>query len=871
MIEYYAKITAVNGNEIHIKDYKTGYTEKLIAMNSKITVLRQRDIDDVPLGTPVIAAVTDDKVMQEMYLTSVYLKAPKYETYGYGERVTAEISAAGDKLTNKFLLSKDKSRRYIIRTKEKEIDINSGVLRPLVFDELEGGFDDLKPGLYGYFKYNDDKTLISAYIEDFFPFTPPYWACVPSGPSGVTLAAMQKSYDKVLSCYDKVKAEVKKLMPVSFSLTPGLAKQNEPVTLNVSVISDKIPNNKLTYYSDYFKNDFSEYSELLLDWNKTADGYKTQITLPSRKNGQHLVKWKCDIGGDIDEYSRSYAVIDSSYTVVMLNNLSCPSLRSKMHEYYMPFSTWEFTPIESISQKYIKSEQTLTQPEYYSNASRECRQYGISPSYLLLYYGWGGYQTREEAPEFQRFVLKANKDIAELCGFDTKYINFGDYGMGRYMVEAAREMGYRYIHSLCTNHHIDGSFGINQLGKPDRPYFISSDDYRKPEREEKPILGFSQLQWNNPLAIKFFSHYCTGCGEFYDCDYTSVQAQENPKQYFSRVYDQLLALYDNAASQVEPYFLQFNFQFENKGYFVKQGNDIIFEYHVEMAKTRNVVFAAHSEVSDFYYNHVTAHPESVMYLPDVYCGMTRGDKPVNYPDTLQLENEELMAVHLRGELLADTLFDYSTFKNYEDCGNMQIPRSKSQWGTVVDPDNIYKYEITPRVADTRDFDVTEVRDANEITVTVNAKRNCRNLTVSLWDIGYSEYGLKIEGDARFVKAVAPYTNQLNGILICNVSKGTNIFKVTFGAEKRIVKANYAELGNVGCKVFERDEVNAYFWNLTPFQGALEIIAEPKREAYYYLSPLSEKKHLVIGKIEIPSNEKLVINGLTLEELKIILK
>ena len=49
---------------------------------------------------------------------------------------------------------------------------------------------------------------------------------------------------------------------------------------------------------------------------------------------------------------------------------------------------------------------------------------------------------------------------------------------------------------------------------------------------------------------------------------------------------------------------------------------------------------------------------SSVYLQDCYSGTTC-DKPTDYPDTLQIENQAFMAVLNRGNNLADTLFDYT--------------------------------------------------------------------------------------------------------------------------------------------------------------------------------------------------------------------
>ena len=106
---------------------------------------------------------------------------------------------------------------------------------------------------------------------------------------------------------------------------PRLLKRGEPVTLTIRVIAEQPPNHKLTFYPQHLREGRDKGAELTLDWRRDTDDqghpvFVAACKLPADQLGNHLIQWRCDIGGDTEDYWRNFAVVNDDSTIVLLND-----------------------------------------------------------------------------------------------------------------------------------------------------------------------------------------------------------------------------------------------------------------------------------------------------------------------------------------------------------------------------------------------------------------------------------------------------------------------------------------------------------------------------------------------------------------------
>ena len=137
----------------------------------------------------------------------------------------------------------------------------------------------------------------------------------------------------------------------------------------------------------------------------------------------------------------------------------------------------------------------------------------------------------------------------------------------------------------------------------------------------------------------------------------------------TRVED-LFSCYLNAAGQTSyPFF--FNCGFEGDDSYKEQ----LVDYFVQDARTWHLTFATPSAVAEFYRRHYKSNPESVLSNVDMFAGLTVNGKPINYEDTIEIENGTYKAIFRKGETLPYVYYDYTMPWSYPDWGNATIPRN----------------------------------------------------------------------------------------------------------------------------------------------------------------------------------------------------
>jgi len=703
-----------------------------------------------------------------------------------------------------------------------------------------------------------------------------------AGPSGVTAADYQAKLDTCFARLAVLLPDLNRLMPVTFNVTPQLVLPGEPVTLQIKALAARKPNSTATVYPDFFHTDMKKSREIFLSWQLTgSEGgcsvYTASATLPSQATGQYFVEWKCDIGGDIDKYSRSYAVCDkhSAVCLYQITTDGKPKPEAVFHKLHIPVDYWAnllyLEPWEHVSAAAV------------SETSRRYREYGDNPGFCLEHYVWGAAQVRREPLDLQLLQIRALEQLVPIFRFDPTNIGAWSYTIGNATYRMLQKEGRFTVTSLCTENHIDGNAEINHWGKPERPYFMSEEDFRKAGPGGKAAtVAFSQVQRLTYLARQ------------YGCDFNIEPANGALNQgagartvpdevYFSRILDFYDALFQMVRCQTGPYFISEGIEFNGSCFGAAEGNRMVVEYAARKARDGNVVFSTTRGVADFYKKHFTRTPESTCYFQDYWAGVMFKDKPIAFADSMSIENATLYSLALRGQLIPEFQYDYTAKWDFPDFGNELLPHRIGDSMAYMIPGKYDKYAATPTCVDTRTFHATRkdavAGSALTINVTVDAKVARKALTLSLWDIprefkkGASWFNAS-EG-ARFVPIVAPYTDNLNGFLIVDVKAGSNSFTLRIDSPPRELKSLDFSIGDyLKGKVYVRNGVTmAYVWNSLPWASTLSLTLPQGKAATVFVAPEGVEQTCRAGEnlFKIPQGRWLRIKGLSGDEIAALSK
>ena len=82
-----------------------------------------------------------------------------------------------------------------------------------------------------------------------------------------------------------------------------------------------------------------------------------------------------------------------------------------------------------------------------------------------------------------------------------------------------------------------------------------------------------------------------------------------------------------------------------------------------------MVFSTGPAVADYYRRHFRETPETTCYQQDYFGGLTKMDKFVGYPDTLEIEGPDFQSLLRAPELLPAYHYDYRQAWDYPAWGN----------------------------------------------------------------------------------------------------------------------------------------------------------------------------------------------------------
>ncbi len=609
------------------------------------------------------------------------------------------------------------------------------------------------------------------------------------------LREIREGVAQVREDYARLHDEIAQLIRVTLTVDRELAHMGEAVTVRIHARSTQRPQPELML-TERIYDDRPVVSRHRLVWRRSGDGYAAVWRWTPRRCGNHLISWTCDIGGDIDTFTRHITVIDNRSVVLMFNSTShgTPRPEPDFHELQIPFSAW-LEPLLFGHRPHA---------EAFASVSRPTRQYGddlnlfifLSGSYVPSELGkpWDIMRPLYDEPEpVQREVLDAYRHFWRMCGFPRPLDTLSSYGIGIKPVSIARALGYTRIGALCADQNWqDGMHRINHWGMPSRPYFISPDDFRKAgPGGPGAMVGFQQCQRQTCLTRDYNCVYSFEGGVALALDVMGGVNRERTVNEMSqsREKDFLECMLQSGGQSGQPLFLCAGIEFNGVWPFMAPCNRQFLEYCAQRTRDSQLVFTTPAALADYMRRKYRSTPESLLYLVDVFAGLTYNDKPPRHPDTLEFENGRFKAIFRHSETLPYVYYDYTYKWDYPDWGNERIERRPN--GYII-PDTDERFQITPLQLDTRNFKVSQsVRaDANGVAVdlTVTASANRRNMTLAVWDLpcaytsDRSRY--RIEGAQRFIPVRAPYTGNLCGIIIADIRKGINQITLTISSSER---------------------------------------------------------------------------------------
>jgi hypothetical protein len=637
-------------------------------------------------------------------------------------------------------------------------------------------------------------------------------------------------FEDIRADYERLKGDIADLIRIRLDLAPELLLPGEEVVLTVEARSAAPPNPTLEVFQDcYQENPTRHVFPLAWKNNRAGQGYAAVWRWRPPRCGSYQLRWACGAGGDVPEFRRNFAVVDRSYLVLILNSTSHrePRPEPDFHALRLPFSYW--------AEALLFGRRATA--EDFARASRWSRQFGDDPG-LMVFLGGDylpGDQTvfYNEPEEVQRTVLDCYRKLWPMLGFPRPLRSLYTYGMGNGPARVARSLGFDLLGALCADQNWgDGPFKINHWGMPARPYFVSREDFRKPgDAGARAVVGVQQCERQTVECRNYNCVYAFEGGIAYALDqYTGItRPRIVDDAILSREMDFFQCFAECAGQTPTPYFASCGIEFNGVWPEMAAINRRFMEYLASRARDTKLAFATATAAADFLRRHARRTPETVLYLPDVYAGVTSNGKPACHPDTMEIENDRFRAIFRRGETLPYAQYDYTTRWEYPDWGNADIPRRKD--GYIV-PNTDDRFRVTPRIVDTRPFKVAaQVEDgpeATRVTLEVDAGAAQPGLALALWDLPreYSrdEGRFRLRGAQRFIPICAPYTGNLNGIVVADIKPGKNRITLTLTTGRRVPRTQDILLGENGmAKVFERDgSAMAYLFCIGSAPEEIEI-------------------------------------------------
>lgn len=606
--------------------------------------------------------------------------------------------------------------------------------------------------------------------------------------------------------------------------------------------------------------------------------------------GNYLVRWQCDVGGDISEFVRNFSVIDGKWAVVIVHtnaNGNHPP-EKHLHRLRIPSVLFSGLPLWG----------DYANPHSLAGISRDARQFG--DDYLISLWQSNTYVEGEaqdesatsfshEPANVQQAILRAYRALLAACRFDPVPTHIMISAMSNEVMQSMREAGYDVAGGLYADQNWDDAGGrvqIDHWGMPSRPFFMSTQDFRK-EGDGGPrgMIGIQQCHRHTVLCRDYNCVFSLEPGADYMMDrYQGIHRQRSiaPIAWLreTMMFDSILASADLTR---EPLFFTCCFEFAGFDWMPEmyQIQEAFAEYLARECGSRTLAPATISSVADFYRRHYTETPESVVYLPDVWAGRvdTGYDRPrpAVHPDTMEIENGTFKSIFRKGDLLPYVHYDYTTRWGYPHADLSGAPRNR---GGYVIPNTDDRFKILPPTLDTRGFKsrlkMQEVTDGTEIRIEIDSSVSQDSLTLAVWDIprdftsDSSTYSLT--GAKRLIPVRAPYTSNLCAIIVADIKSGANLITLRVASSPRKpLTLDLRLAGKVLAKVFDRPgQPVAYVYTTGDEAESIQLRLPAGKIAnlYPYVAH-SDTSEDISGEVSVKlmPTEYRIITGLSCDELR----
>lgn len=233
-------------------------------------------------------------------------------------------------------------------------------------------------------------------------------------------------------------------------------------------------------------------------------------------------------------------------------------------------------------------------------------------------------------------------------------------------IEACRKTGIRILHSVIPEQNwSDGEWSINHWGMPTCPFWVASDDFRKPAvRTPDGVLAMTMNHYNVLLPhltnwgdfVLSPSHFCRW--------HRSCDSGSFPARFKQFIFD-ILA---NASNNTEhPFFFVAGFEFGRTfgtgkmTDFNREGIKIL----IKLSSEKPLVFASSHDVLLYYQRHISSFAYRISHERDVWAGAVTMGKPGIADDAIVIERPDYKALIRQNNHLPWFHYDYKQKWNYD--------------------------------------------------------------------------------------------------------------------------------------------------------------------------------------------------------------
>jgi hypothetical protein len=234
------------------------------------------------------------------------------------------------------------------------------------------------------------------------------------------------------------------------------------------------------------------------------------------------------------------------------------------------------------------------------------------------------------------------------------------------LVAGCEQTGMRILHSLIPEQNwSDGEWAINHWGMPVCPFWISSEDFRKPgSRSATSVIGMTMNHYQVVLPhLTHWGDFVLSPSHFARWN-RSADCGDEPVRFRQFLADSVGGWRSLSS---HPFFFVAGFEFGRTF-----GTRLMTTYNrrgleslIELAQDQPLAFATGRDVLAYYERHIDRFPESVFRQRDSWAGVTVNAKPAWVGDSLVVERNDYKAALIEGESSPFFYYDYTLPWKYE--------------------------------------------------------------------------------------------------------------------------------------------------------------------------------------------------------------